>query len=491
MNGRRSISMRKGYLLTALAAAVLLAASSGTAYAQGTVRLDSTSGTVAEGASAARDTGDPLKITITVGGFTEELPRPVGDLTIVHNADTDANEDSSSDLTGAARRVWQLGTGTGFVDGKRGLDNNAMLTYSADEPVITLAIIDPTGDDDWDDDKFTLSIRSSMLGVSPSPGTFNGVVVDDEVAPTAKFKRASIKLTEQSTTMVDVAVEKSTRGTMPPIPPAISRATSALKFTASHPDAIVVGATCPVRGSDEFGVQVLRMATDGSTALGPVRNAMTGAMEFSLSNISALATDADTLTLEACSDMSGFRDPMITLTFLASSLKTDVGTLTAGSPLTITIESDDPVPTVSFATTSVLIDEGSTNTVAILATESTGPEVGSVNVEVSGDAMLSLWQDMDMIEANGDGSYTVDLGGSANTILTISADSDAALEDGMTSTGTITLMSASGADIGDRDAVTVTVNGSTAVPAIPLLGQLLLALFLLAGGARLYRRRQG
>ena len=34
MNGVRSISMRKGYLLTALAAAVLLAASSGTAYAQ-------------------------------------------------------------------------------------------------------------------------------------------------------------------------------------------------------------------------------------------------------------------------------------------------------------------------------------------------------------------------------------------------------------------------------------------------------------------------
>ena len=34
MNGSRSTFMRKGYLLTALAAAVLLAASSGTAYAQ-------------------------------------------------------------------------------------------------------------------------------------------------------------------------------------------------------------------------------------------------------------------------------------------------------------------------------------------------------------------------------------------------------------------------------------------------------------------------
>ena len=30
-----------------------------------------------------------------------------------------------------------------------------------------------------------------------------------------------------------------------------------------------------------------------------------------------------------------------------------------------------------------------------------------------------------------------------------------------------------------------------AVPALPLFGQLLLALFLMLGGARLYRRRQG
>ena len=39
---------------------------------------------------------------------------------------------------------------------------------------------------------------------------------------------------------------------------------------------------------------------------------------------------------------------------------------------------------------------------------------------------------------------------------------------------------ASGAEIGDRDTVKVTVKGSTALPA-----QLLLALLLMAGGARL------
>ena len=48
-----------------------------------------------------------------------------------------------------------------------------------------------------------------------------------------------------------------------------------------------------------------------------------------------------------------------------------------------------------------------------------------------------------------------------------------------------------GAMIGDDYWFRVDVRGSTAVPALPLLGQLLLALFLMAGGARLYRRRQG
>ena len=54
MNGARSTYMRKGYLLTALAAAVLLAASSGTALAQ-TVEIDSltlASSSVDEGGQA-------------------------------------------------------------------------------------------------------------------------------------------------------------------------------------------------------------------------------------------------------------------------------------------------------------------------------------------------------------------------------------------------------------------------------------------------------
>ena len=56
MNGARSTFMRKGYLLTALAAAVLLAASSGTALAQ-SVSFSQTTGTVIEGVAAGRCPG--------------------------------------------------------------------------------------------------------------------------------------------------------------------------------------------------------------------------------------------------------------------------------------------------------------------------------------------------------------------------------------------------------------------------------------------------
>ena len=42
----------------------------------------------------------------------------------------------------------------------------------------------------------------------------------------------------------------------------------------------------------------------------------------------------------------------------------------------------------------------------------------------------------------------------------------------------------------DTNSLTFTL-WDEAVPALPLIGQLLLALFLMAGGARLYRRRRG
>ena len=76
-------------------------------------------------------------------------------------------------------------------------------------------------------------------------------------------------------------------------------------------------------------------------------------------------------------------------------------------------------------------------------------------------------------------------------MLTIRADEDESLADNQTRTATVTIVDAAGADIGDRDTLTVTVRGSTAVPALPLVAQLLLALLLMAvGGATGISRAQ-
>jgi len=106
-------------------------------------------------------------------------------------------------------------------------------------------------------------------------------------------------------------------------------------------------------------------------------------------------------------------------------------------------------------------------------------------VSLSGDALISLEQDGSAISGG-----VVSFGGSANAELTVVSVSDPDLEDGEEKTATVTITDASGANIGEQRTLTVTVVGSTAVPVLPLVGQLILALLLTAGGARLYRRRQ-
>ena len=116
-----------------------------------------------------------------------------------------------------------------------------------------------------------------------------------------------------------------------------------------------------------------------------------------------------------------------------------------------------------------------------------------VKLSVEGDAMVSLMQDGEMLEEM-DGYVYVDLDGQQQLCaLTAMSHSDPDLMDGDMAFKAWKLMEGGtdGAMIGDDYWFTVDVSGSTAVPALPLVGQLLLALFLMAGGARLYRRRQG
>ena len=503
MNGARSISMRKGYLLTALAAAVLLAASSGTAYAQ-SIGFSGTSNSMMEGASPAMDTPGPIVVEINISGLTLEgddanREEGLGMITIDHNADT--AYPGQATRSGENLRVWIDGESSALDEadtvadnnldehptaaGKYGLPTGGEIHYD-NNGVIRLVIIDPGGDGNWVDNSFIMNIESDELGISPSPGSFKVTVVDTSVQPTVKFSKTSVALTEGTQTTETNAVAITVGVGMDETAPAgLATLDNNIQFTTTPKGAAVT--TCNADSEDD----VIALALSGITEV------TGGAMgDPDTWNVTGDAGSVGTATIgvEACGDMSGFNDEMVTFSFTAMSLMgtpAGYGNLAAGPDLVVTVRSEgEDKPTVTFATTSIDIDEGGTNTVAIIADGKLGPEVGSVMVSMSGDAMLSLWQGMDMLEAT-DGMYAVDLGGSANTILTISADSDRALEDGMTSSATIMIESANGADIGDRDSLTVTVSGSTAVAALPLLAQLLLALFLMAGGARLYRRRQG
>ena len=86
MNVARSTFVRRGYLLTALAVAVLLAASSGTAWAQTTptvyvgASIRTSSSTLQENADVNPDTPPPVTVTITRTGPDTYDPTP-GDAT--------------------------------------------------------------------------------------------------------------------------------------------------------------------------------------------------------------------------------------------------------------------------------------------------------------------------------------------------------------------------------------------------------------------------
>ena len=523
MNGVRSTYMRKGYLLTALAAAVLLAASSGTASAQ-SVGFVGTSATVGEGASPASHTADPITVEIEVRGLTlsgvgADRDDGVGALTIQHDADIAYPGQEVRETTN--QRIW-LDTTSSALDEDSlvtgltpaaaphshlvGVTNDLALPYD-NNGVIKLVIIDPGGDGNWVDNMFTMrlvttAVTDGPIPPSPSPASYIVSVTDKDPQATVSFSESSLSLTEGTATAagyeVGVVLTAGNPRTTSDDPDSLADLTNLVQFRASPATAIVV-VTDPAttgcvdtRDSDVLSITVesgsnityddttktFTVGTAGTTELGDLLDAETSA----------------SFAVEACGDKSEFRDPSVTFSFVESSLRgapTGIGNVAAGNSLVVTVQSNEAVPTVQFGTSSLNIDEGSTETVAILADEETGPEVDSVMVSLAGDAVLSLWQDGEMLEAGMDGMFEVDLMGSANAILTVSADSDRALEDGMTSMGTLMIESANGADIGDGDTVSVTVNGSTAVPALPLVGQLLLALFLMAGGARLYRRRQG
>ena len=139
------------------------------------------------------------------------------------------------------------------------------------------------------------------------------------------------------------------------------------------------------------------------------------------------------ITVKAC-NVSGFRDPMVTLTILPNNLVEPAsarvrGDFTIGSPLTITVDSEEMAPTLSFSPTDVTIDEGGSTSTRLIADGTNATEVGMVKLMVEGDAMVSLMHEDTMLEEM-DGYVTVDLGNSNSARLTAMSHSDPDLMDG-------------------------------------------------------------
>ena len=212
MNGARSTYMRKGYLLTALAAAVLLAASSGTAYAQ-SIGFDKTSGSVMEKAFVGTPTANsskhaPLEIKVRVSG----LP-PVGDTTRTEAglADTLGAVTLSQEPDGALT-IYRVPPTTGgssrspvAVDGS--LTN---LFVSTDEVTLLVAPGESVenADDNWVDNKVVVALSAATAGVITSPNQVVVTIVDQDLAPVVKFDRADVLLTEDSDTSVEIDVQE-------------------------------------------------------------------------------------------------------------------------------------------------------------------------------------------------------------------------------------------------------------------------------------------
>ena len=475
MNGVRTTFLRRGYLLTALAAAVLLAASPGIASAQ-EVSWSTSKADAYEGASAAANTPALLTVTVTRTGTVPQ--------------------DSTEDAYWGTISVLGLGDNDGValtnVPGAGTIGNDGAITWINNGASVMIA---GDADDDWLDDELTLRLRSTQSKVDFNTQRLDITIHDAHVQPVARFSKGSISLTEDSTTTVNalVGVESAQATDVPGALANISEGTVRVMVT---PADALYNATSNPNGPLEISV-----GTDALVASAAPNN-KPGMYDLdTIVDLVAATTNGKkltggvTVTVKARTDTSGFTDPMVTVAFDAPSLKTASGQVMAGAELMIEVQSDEEIPVVGFVPTSLTLDEGGDGTFAILAEGKYGPEVGEADVMVSGDARIMLTGDNvtagDDVDDYGNGTYTVDLGDSASTKVTVMAKGDESLQDGDMKTAMLKLVSADDATIGADNEVSVTVRGSTSVPALPLVAQLLLALFLMAGGSRLYRRRRG
>ena len=527
MNVARSTFVRRGYLLTALAVAVLLAGFSGTAWAQ-SVSISSSSSTLPE--SASDDPATPARVTVTITRSgrdtittTDEADSPVRTVNEIfvpgqahlniraeYNGEPVSTANGGSAFTVAVKEGMGNGVMAGSLVGgvaTLGFTDGDDTDEKADKK-ITLLFGAAPDDGDWDDEKLVLTVtpgpaltaRLEDLDPDARALTFKPArtftIKDDDPTPKLKFGKTEIQLAKGNDQTVTVEMGVGARGEamLPTGSPSIAmtleglngggggRGDSKDRVLLSVSPADAVG---PFDEADRGIISITR-AIDGVSTGDLEPDGQGGYIVGTI--MQAAAGDVIELTITA-KEASGFRDESVTLMLMEGRTEDriagDGGPIDDADPATVTVLSGEETPTVTFSTDSIDIDEGDSETVHLLAGGMQGDEVGAVTVAVRGDALISLEQNGSPIGG------TVSFGGNANAALTVVSHSDPSLEDGEEKTATVSITNASGALIGDPNTVTVTVVGSTAVPVLPLFAQLLLALLLMVGGARLYRRRQG
>ena len=515
MNVSRSTSMWWGRLLTAFAVAALLVMSAETAWAQ-SVRIARSTGVLEESASTNAATPDPLVVKITRSGNFDSADTSDDDMSVPDTAFKDYTGDQLEievEYNGEA-----LVAGDGFtVTARSGDATDVVITTGATTGIkfgadistsddvateIELTIEDTDPDDgDWNEEKLVLKLASTAAfnthvrredGVSLGTKQLTVTIRDDEQMPQFKFVPTGIQLAKGNTQKVTVGVGVGPGGRVElPTGDESIRATLAA-LTDTRDDVLLSVSPSGAVGTliefvDRAGAKVnLKSAGQDMYNIGKIGH--DNSNDGAVGAVAAVTDDGIELRIKAIA-VSGFRDEQITLSLMdgrTEAQKTgDGGGIDDSDPATVTILSGEETPTVTFSKSSVNIEEGGSETVHILADTDQGDKVGSVAVSVRGEATIVLEQGGGQISGG-----VVQFGGSANAELTIVSLSDPALEDGEEKTATVTITDASGANIGDPRELMVTVVGSTAVPVLPLVGQLLLALLLTVGGARLYRRRQ-
>ena len=406
MNGARTIFRRKGYLLTALAAAVLLAASSGTAYAQRvSIGFVGTSGEVSETAFLdVNSLTEPLTVTVRVSGLLSgsrrvgDVARSLGAVTITPNKNVFIGRvDSSGDYIGADGATADTAAPDNDADlveialGAPFVIHNDRFEHSDEVVLVVSQSVDGAGDGNWVGESVELHLdvnpnpvlltQGTATPATVSPDVFTVMVEESHVAPVAKFLQPDFTLSEQSDRTVQLDVASAIRGVDIPTAAQTAFDDDMISIRVANHSLVKIGA-CPLAPplqDADYNVRLfaIDIATGAGWAetTGGFRN--TGVLQ-TIADINALAdataagTTAD-FEITGCGDGAGIQDPYITLTIMETNLVgtgspfSTNGTFSIGPPLMISIDSDEAAPTLSFSPTDVEIDEGGMTSTVLLA----------------------------------------------------------------------------------------------------------------------------